>query len=125
MHPEPDEKITLRQVAGGYIQLVGIGYAGLSTSHYDEFGLRIERGLRARSQGKSWRLWLEGRYVDFKFENEPAVQAPSMWIWFFARSKTEDRARHDREGLIDSLSDVLHSHRVVQTLNADPVRRSV
>jgi hypothetical protein len=35
MHPEPEAKVTLRQVAGGYIQVVGMDYELLSTDDYD------------------------------------------------------------------------------------------
>jgi hypothetical protein len=117
-HPEPEAKATLRQVAGGYVQVVGMDYERLSTDNYDEFGSRIERGLRAKSQGRSWRLWLQGCYVDFKLPDRPAVMAPNMWIWFFARAKTEKRAVEGREELIATLSDVLHSTRTVEALKA-------
>jgi hypothetical protein len=120
MHPEPEVKVTLRQVAGGYVQVAGMDYEQLSTADYDEFGGRIERQLRAKSQGRNWRLWLEGRFVDFKFPDRPTVNAPSMWVWFFARAKTERRAIEGREELITTLSDVLHSPRVASALKPAP-----
>lgn len=120
MHPEPEAKVTLRQVAGGYVQVVGMDYEQLSTDDYDEFGNRLERQLRAKSQGRNWRLWLDGRFVDFKFADRPAVNAPSMWIWFFAKAKTVGRAIEEREELLTILSDVLHSPRVAGALKLVP-----
>jgi len=118
MHPEPEAKVTLRRVAGGYVQVVGIDYSALSTDDYDEFGNRVDRALRARSQGRNWRLWLQGCYVNFNFAHQPAVLAPSMWLWFFAKAKTDGKAIEEREYLIATLSDVLHSARVSETLKA-------
>jgi hypothetical protein len=118
MHPEPEAKVALRRVAGGYVQVVGIDYSVLSTGDYDEFGNRVGRALRARSQGRNWRLWLQGCYVNFKFVHQPAVMAPSMWLWFFAKAKTDGKAIEEREYLIATLSDVLHSARVSETLKA-------
>jgi hypothetical protein len=116
MHPEPEAKANLRQVAGGYIQVVGMDYEVLSTDNYDEFGKRFEAGLRAKSQGCIWRIWLEGRYVNFKFPDQPSVKAPSMWIWFFAPSRTKEKAVASRESLIDAISDVLHTSKTARTL---------
>jgi hypothetical protein len=115
-HAEPEAKARLRQVAGGYVQVVGIDYERLSTDQYDEFGNRIERALLAKSQGRAWRLWLQGCFVDFKFPGLPAVRAPSMWIWFFARAKNEEKAIEGREELIATLSEILHSARIVDAL---------
>lgn len=121
LHPEPEAKVTLRQVAGGYVQVAGVGYEQLSTNDYDKFGNRIERQLRAKSQGRNWRLWLEGRFVDFRFADRPPVNVPSMWIWFFAKAKTVGRAVEGREELITILSDVLHSPRVAGALKLPPL----
>jgi hypothetical protein len=115
-HEEPEAKAPLRQVAGGYVQVVGIDYEGLSTDQYDEFGDRVQRALRAKSQGRNWRLWLQGCFVNFKFPGRPAVKAPSMWIWFFARAKNEERAIEAREELIAILSEILHSARTADAL---------
>jgi|ERR1700737_56056 hypothetical protein len=115
-HEEPEAKAPLRQVAGGYVQVVGIDYEGLSTDQYDEFGDRVQRALRAKSQGRNWRLWLQGCFVNFKFPGRPAIMAPSMWIWFFARAKNEERAIEAREELIAILSEILHSARTADAL---------
>jgi hypothetical protein len=116
MHPEPEAKATLRQVAGGYIQVVGMDYELLSTDDYDEFGQRFEAGLRAKSQGCIWRIWLEGRYVNFKFPDQPPVKAPSMWLWFFAPARTKEKTLASRELLIDAISDVLHMSKTARAL---------
>jgi hypothetical protein len=116
MHPEPEAKATLRQVAGGYIQVVGMDYELLSTDDYDEFGKCFEAGLRVKSQGRIWRIWLEGCYVNFKFPDQPLVTAPSMWIWFFAPARTKEKAVASRESLIDAISDVLHMSKTARTL---------
>jgi hypothetical protein len=116
VYPEPDAKATLRQVAGGYIPVAGISYERLSTDAYDDFGNRVARQLRAKSHGRNWRLWLERCYVDFKFPDKPAVMAPSLWIWFFARAKSEERAIEGREELIPILSDILHSPKTAEVL---------
>jgi hypothetical protein len=116
MHPEPEAKATLRQVAGGYIQVVGMDYELLSTDNYDEFNKHFERGLRTKSESRSWRIWLQGRYVNFKFPDQPPVMAPSIWIWFFARARTKEKAVASRESLIDAISDVLHMSKTAHTL---------
>ena len=116
MHPEPEAKVALRQVAGGYVQVVGMDYELLSTNDYDEFGKCFERGLRAKSQGRNWRIWLQGCYVNFKFPDQPPVMAPSMWIWFFELARTKEKAVSSRESLIDAISDVLHMPKTVHTL---------
>jgi hypothetical protein len=116
MHPEPEAKAALRQVAGGYIQVVGMDYGLLSTDNYDEFGKRFAQGLRAKSLGRNWRIWLQGCYVTFKFPDQPPVTTPIMWIWFFERARTTEKAVTLRESLIDAISDVLHTSKTTRTL---------
>ncbi len=116
MHSEPEAKATLRQVAGGYVQVVGMDYELLSTDDYDEFGKCFEWGLRTKSQGRNWRICLQGRYVNFKFPDQPTMMTPSMWIWFFELARTKEKAVSLRESLIDAISDVLHMPKTVRTL---------
>jgi hypothetical protein len=116
MHVEPEAKPALRHVAGGYVQVVGTDYPRLTTERYDDFNNRIEKALRAKSEGRQWRLWFQGAFVNFRFAGEPAVLAPSMWIWFFARARGADKSVTGREELISILSDVLHSRKVAESL---------
>ena len=115
-HSEPEQSAAVREVAGGYIQVTSISYAAVTTKQLDDFGEAFVRKLKALSVHHSWRIWLDGTWVNYRLPGEPVVTAPSQWIWFFARARTAKKAISEREVLIRALTDSLHSPRVLDAL---------
>lgn len=113
-HEEPESPATRRYVAGGYIQLTSIRYREASTEQHDDFATAIEKSMRERSRGKRWRMWLEGRWVNFRLGRR--TKAPTTWVWFFALERSKLRALEERENMIEALSETLHTVEVVGTL---------
>jgi hypothetical protein len=116
-HAESDSPVAQRYVAGGYLQLAAINYAGATTNQFDEFGLALANALEPLSKRKFWVLDLVGTYVNFRLPGEPPTQAPSMSVWFYAKARDQRRAFSAREGMISSISTVLHDRSVVSTLD--------
>lgn len=106
------EDVELKNVAGGYLQIASTDYANTSTDHYDVFCDALAKNLEARADRRSWRVDLQGAYVQFRLPGEEFILAPSIWIWFFAAAKTCADARKSREGLICVLEDALHATEV-------------
>ena len=67
--------------------------------------------MRKRSRGRHWRMWLEGRWVNFKLK--PKIKAPTTRVWFFALERSDQRAREGRETMINELSDAIHDNEVI------------
>ncbi len=107
-HHEPHQPAPLRQVAGGYIQVTSIEYALATTDQLDAFSLAFSSKLERRSGSHHWSIDLVGTWVNFVLPGEPAVSAPSLWIWFFAAARVLSKAETSREALIDAISETLH-----------------
>jgi hypothetical protein len=115
-HQEPDQPAPLRQVAGGYIQVTSINYALATTDQMDAFSLAFGSRLKRQSRSHQWSIDLVGTWVNFILPEEPAVSAPSMWIWFFAAARVLSKAEASREALIGAISETLHAPAVSKCL---------
>jgi len=115
-HIEEERPPTLRRVSGGYIQIAAMNYTEASTAQYDEFCDAFSSELEPYSRKQRWAITLEGSYVQFNLPNEPAVKAPSIWIWFFAAARTHEKSSLSREELLAAIAEALHAHRVRQWL---------
>jgi hypothetical protein len=92
-----------REVAGGYIQLAGIHYDKVAPQSYSAFANSIAKNVKSYTGHDHWKLDCIGKWVNFKFENEPQGVRPSLWIWFFAASDTRLNALQSRERLIAAI----------------------
>jgi hypothetical protein len=115
-HHEPEQPAPLRQIAGGYIQVTSINYASVTTDQLDTFSLAFGSKLKRLSGSHHWSIDLVGTWVNFVLPGEPAVSAPSMWIWFFAAARTPSKADASRESLIGAISETLHAPAVSKCL---------
>jgi hypothetical protein len=104
-HEEPNSRLETRRVAGGYVQVIG----GREGDHNLEFlrsvGKEIARGLKVAVGTDRWEVSLQLSPVLFKIEKE--VQIQSVWIWFFAKASTNDRAFASRERLIRAIEEIV------------------
>jgi hypothetical protein len=117
-NPDPNGPVAQRYVAGGYLQLAAVKYADFTTDDFDKFGLALAGALEPLSKKQFWVLELVGTYVSFRLPGEPAIQAPSLWIWFYAKARDRRRALSAREGMISAISTALHTQSVVATLDS-------
>ncbi len=59
--------------------------------------------MKTRVGRDHWKLDCIGKWVDFKFDDEPQGLRPSLWIWFFAGASSEFDAMQSRERLIEAI----------------------
>lgn len=108
-HEETKSRIEMRRVAGGYVQVVCAG----SLEPTDEInflrsvGKAIEHELKARAGSDRWEVNLQLSPVFLKFGDEMELQ--SIWIWFYAKASTFDRALASRERLLQALDSIIVS----------------
>jgi hypothetical protein len=115
-HSENEQPQTQRQVSGGYIQVASMNYAEASTDQYDAFCEAFGKELRSHAGKQRWRIELQGRYVQFHIPGELPVKTPSMWIWFFAASRTHGKSDLSREELLAAIDETLHIDHVRECL---------
>jgi hypothetical protein len=93
-----------REIAGGYLQFAGIRYDSIEPQSYAAFANAIGKEVESRADSDHWKLNCVGRWVDFKFPGEPQGLQPSLWVWFFAASRTPLDAIESRERLIEAIN---------------------
>jgi hypothetical protein len=92
-----------REVAGGYIQFASIHYDRAEPESYAAFANAIGKNVKARSGHDHWKLDCIGKWIDFKFDDEPQGIRPSLWIWFFAGASAQFDAMQSRERLVEAI----------------------
>jgi len=115
-HCEDEQPQMRRRVSGGYIQVASMNYAEASTGQYDAFCDAFGEELSLYVGKQRWRIELQGTYVQFNIPRELPVKAPSMWIWFFASSRTHGRSDQSREKLLAAIGETLHADHVRECL---------
>jgi hypothetical protein len=115
-HSENEQPEMRRRVSGGYIQVASMNYAEASTDQYDAFCEAFGKELELYVGKQRWRIELQGRYVQFNIPGELSVKAPSMWIWFFAASRTHGKSDQFREELLATIGETLHTDHVRECL---------
>ncbi|MBY3150290.1 hypothetical protein HFO63_32825 [Rhizobium laguerreae] len=110
-HLEPKSRIKTRHVAGGYVQVVSA--QAMEPVQEFEFlravGTAIESGFKDGAASDVWVVDLQLAPVVLKFDIE--IECRSIWIWFYAKASTPDRAIAARERLLLSLERVIDTHR--------------
>jgi len=96
----------LRDVAGGYIQVVCGEYAKTKPEDYRRFAEEIASAMQKRSSGNRWELTFVLKGVELHLDDFGKI-APSVWIWFDARAAKPEAALQARENLIDCLTEAL------------------
>jgi hypothetical protein len=107
-----------RQVAGGYIQLVGIHYHQTPSDAYAALANSIVDAIRRLKSEDYWTIDFVGSGVTFKFEDAPEGIWPSLWIWFFGAAREASAAAESRERLIAAVSDTLVAPSAVRPFTA-------
>ena len=115
-HSEDEQPQMRKRVSGGYIQVASMNYAEASTDQYDAFCEAFGKELRLHVGKQRWRIELQGTYVQFNIPDELSVKAPSMWIWFFAVSRTHEKSDQSREELLAAIGETLHVDHVRECL---------
>jgi hypothetical protein len=115
-HSEDEQPQMRKRFSGGYIQVSSMNYAEASTDQYDAFCEAFGKELRLHVGKQRWRIELQGRYVQFNIPDELSVKAPSMWIWFFAASRTHEKSDQSREELLAAIGETLHADHVRECL---------
>jgi hypothetical protein len=107
-HQEPKSvPARRREVAGGYIQFASVHYDRANPESYAAFASAIGKNVRAHAGHDHWKLDCIGKWVDFKFDDEPQGIRPSLWIWFFAGASAQSDAMQSRERLIEAIDAAL------------------
>lgn len=107
-----------RQVAGGYIQLVGTHNHLTPTDAYATLANSVVSAIRNLKSEDYWTIDFVGRGVTFKFKDAPEGIWPSLWIWFFGAAREASAAVESRERLIAAVSDTLIDPNAVRPFTA-------
>lgn len=94
-----------RQVAGGYVQIADSRFENFEFNIVKDVSVYIEKSLRANVGNDRWDVKFELRSVIFNF-NAP-VEAPSVWLWFFAKHSSRTGAIESRERLMNCVAEAL------------------
>jgi hypothetical protein len=100
-HDEPKSRFEARRVAGGYVQIVAGQEQGNDLDFLRSVAKLIDQGLRATVGVDLWEVQLQLSPVLLKFKQE--LETQSIWVWFFAKSSTDERAVASRERVIESI----------------------
>jgi hypothetical protein len=94
-------------VAGGYVQIAMKAYAvAVPHDYWREANIVIEAGRKA-SKGHRWRATFVLGRCQFRLGMDPETVAPSLFIYFWALSKTAEGALRPREAFIEFLRTTL------------------
>ncbi|HEY6815982.1 MAG TPA: hypothetical protein VI168_10620 [Croceibacterium sp.] len=106
-HEVPKARIRTRRVAGGYVQVISSRREApeAEMAFFKRAGKRLEQGLVGGAGEDHWEINLCLAPVALKLEDE--VDCQSIWIWFYAKASTHDRALASRERLLQVLSKVM------------------
>ena len=105
-HEEPWQAEEIRQVAGGYIQIMCANYDGRPPEDYTMLAHTVAQTLEERVQDHDWSLHFRIRPVVFNLYDFCALTL-SLDICFFAAAATAEAAMVSREVLVSSLRETL------------------
>ena len=109
-HDETKARLQTRRVAGGYVQVIASREAHFTLEFLQKAGKALEKSLKDGAGSDRWQINLQLSPVLLQFDEE--VKIHSMWIWFFAKASTRDRATASRERLIQTIERFVESFEV-------------
>jgi hypothetical protein len=92
-----------REVAGGYVQFASVQYDTTESEVYAAFANEIVAQVKPRAGDDHWKIDFIGKWVNFRFEDEPKGVRPTLWVWFFAAAGDPLAALQSRERLIEAI----------------------
>lgn len=104
-HDEPKSRLEARRVAGGYVQIVAGQDQGQNLDFLRSVAKAIEQGLKVTVGTDRWEVELQLSPVLLKIAGETHTQ--SIWVWFFAKASTDERAAVSRERLIQAIEQII------------------
>lgn len=109
-HSEPKSRIKTRRVAGGYVQVASAQplEPEIELELLKAVGTAIAAGITEASGPDYWAVDLQLAPVILNFDSE--IECRSIWIWFYAKASTSERALAARERLLIALEQVLCRH---------------
>jgi hypothetical protein len=104
-HEVPKARIGTRRVAGGYVQVISPRREApeAELAFLKQVAKRLEHELIGGVGVDHWEINLCLAPVALNLEEEE-VDCQSIWIWFYAKASTHDRALASRERLLQVLS---------------------
>jgi hypothetical protein len=100
-HDSPQARWEARRVAGGYVQVADARLGDYEFSFLRELALSLERTLKREAGSDRWEVSFDLRTVRYEFSDP--VEAPSIWLLFYAKASSAQRAIESRERLIRCL----------------------
>ena len=104
-HVEAAARWGSRQVAGGYVQIADSRFENFEFSVVKDVSVLIEKSLRSNVENYRWEVAFDLRSVIFNFDGP--VEAPSVWLWFFAKSSSQAGAIESRERLMACIAEAV------------------
>lgn len=113
-HDEPKARIEARRVAGGYVQIATGADHEYRYQDLQALGRLIESSLKKLVGDDRWEVRLLLSPVRLVIAEE--IDAQSVFIWFFAKSSTKDRAIASRERLIEAITGIIKAFDAEQAI---------
>lgn len=106
-HEVPKSRVETRRVAGGYVQVIAARRQApeIELAFLRQVGKRLELGLNSSAGADRWEVNLCLAPVVLQLDDE--MECQSIWVWFFAKASTFDRALASRERLLQALAKVI------------------
>lgn len=104
-HVESAARFGARQVAGGYVQIADSRFENFEFEVVKNSSVYIEKFLRSKVGSDRWEVKFDLRSVIFNF-GDP-IEAPSVWLWFFAKSSSQAGAMDSRERLMNCIAEAI------------------
>jgi len=106
-HDEPKARLSMRRVAGGYVQVIAGREADYTLEFLQKAAKALETGLKARVGTDRWQVNLQLSPVLLQIDEEVEIQ--SIWIWFYAKASTSEGAVASRERLIQTIEILMNA----------------
>lgn len=104
-HDEPKSRLETRRVAGGYVQIIAAEAENYELDFLRSVAAALENGLKTDAGQERWEVDLQ--LAPIVLEDRGGVETHSIWIWFYAKSSTGERAISSRERLVGVIERVL------------------
>jgi len=120
-HREKRGPKRLREVAGGYVQVICVNYANVGPEEYRVFAEAVGTAIGHAVGADHWKVKFVLTAVRFNLDGYADV-VPSVWTWFWASGATPAAALASRGRLIGALAGALIQNAITKPLKIMPAQ---
>lgn len=101
-HEEDENEKGIRQIAGGYLQVINRNYCDWDAAKYLNLAESLAEKIELGSRGHYWLVRFIHTPVLLNLDSLNSIFS-SLWIWFYAGAGTAEHALRSREELIEKI----------------------